>query len=894
MATTQAAGPAAMAVDATPGPMARPGVGRAGRKVMLDANFFRVSLPSVQVVSQYHIVINALRDPATLVQGSRGGPKVDNLARCDVAKSALVAWNRAVFAAVCRKYRQSVGSNVAYDGRSVAYAPREINRSVLGTDMAVRVGKEGEEASADDVANNRFEEVSVRFEHATYIDLKKVMDARQDVPENTSAALAALDVVLAMGPMLTHVQVGRSFYHPEGASHLDNTASAWRGFYQSARLSQLGLIVNIDESRTAFWNGGGTPLEDFVARVNGGQPLKCGDQFRLKDVGKKLDGLKVRAAHSKITYRVHGFSTKGANQITFMDASVGREVSVAEYFQNHYNVRLQRPNQPCVRTNVKRGTFVPMEVLTVVEKQRMSNALTPAQTTAMIKCAATKPDKRRDGAVAATRRANHNQDPVCKDFGVSVQPGLVQGEGRVLPPPSMEYRVPGGSVQAPKYTRVAPREGAGSWQMGNRDLLRFGCQMYSWAIINISRARQDVVERFAQGLSRKAKSDGVDIIVHEPRIYNCRQDRIEQQMKDVASEFRRDEKLRVGNRQLQLIVIIKDKVESQGYNLIKRVGDLELGIVTQICLEKNVFKANNQYFGNVILKINAKLGGQNFVALTYPPASGIPKTPFEDVPHIILGADVTHPSPGGRSPSVAALVGSKDRHGTQYTGSIRNQPSRQEIIPNIGEMFKEVYFRWRNHFHNKHHARSIIMFRDGVSEGQFDQVMQVEINALRRSIAEYDPAWKPRITYIIVTKRHHARFFPKKGQGDRSGNIMPGTVIDTGITSRTYYDFYLNSHAGIQGTSRPAKYTVLVDENNISVDSLQGFIFRLSHSYVRCTRSVSMVNAAYYAHLLAFRGRAYLADDNSDNGSVISTESANVVPPTSRAHAVVAERLYWV
>jgi eukaryotic translation initiation factor 2C len=39
----------------------------------------------------------------------------------------------------------------------------------------------------------------------------------------------------------------------------------------------------------------------------------------------------------------------------------------------------------------------------------------------------------------------------------------------------------------------------------------------------------------------------------------------------------------------------------------------------------------------------------------------------------------------------------------------------------------------------------------------------------------------------------------------------------------------------------------------------------------RCTRSVSLVPAAYYAHLAAFRGRALLApDDDSDKASSCS------------------------
>lgn len=53
------------------------------------------------------------------------------------------------------------------------------------------------------------------------------------------------------------------------------------------------------------------------------------------------------------------------------------------------------------------------------------------------------------------------------------------------------------------------------------------------------------------------------------------------------------------------------------------------------------------------------------------------------------------------------------------------------------------------------------------------------------------------------------RFFPKPGEGDRkSENCLAGTVVDRDVTHPTDHDFYLLSHAGILGTSRPAHYSV--------------------------------------------------------------------------------------
>jgi eukaryotic translation initiation factor 2C len=75
----------------------------------------------------------------------------------------------------------------------------------------------------------------------------------------------------------------------------------------------------------------------------------------------------------------------------------------------------------------------------------------------------------------------------------------------------------------------------------------------------------------------------------------------------------------------------------------------------------------------------------------------------------------------------------------------------------------------------------------------------------------------PKITMIIVGKRHHVRFFPKNAKdADRSGNCPAGTVVDSEVTNPVEFDFYLQSHGGLLGTSRPAHYNVLHDENGFT------------------------------------------------------------------------------
>lgn len=68
----------------------------------------------------------------------------------------------------------------------------------------------------------------------------------------------------------------------------------------------------------------------------------------------------------------------------------------------------------------------------------------------------------------------------------------------------------------------------------------------------------------------------------------------------------------------------------------------------------------------------------------------------------------------------------------------------------------------------------------------------------------------------------------------------------------------------LQGTSRPSHYYVLWDDNRFTADELQILTYQLCHTYVRCTRSVSIPAPAYYARLVAFRARYHLVDKEHD------------------------------
>jgi hypothetical protein len=75
----------------------------------------------------------------------------------------------------------------------------------------------------------------------------------------------------------------------------------------------------------------------------------------------------------------------------------------------------------------------------------------------------------------------------------------------------------------------------------------------------------------------------------------------------------------------------------------------------------------------------------------------------------------------------------------------------------------------------------IIFYRDGVSEGQFYQVLLYELDAIRKACASLEPDYQPPVTFVVVQKRHHTRLFASNHNDtrsvDKSGNILPGQLV---------------------------------------------------------------------------------------------------------------------
>ncbi|KAG2568057.1 hypothetical protein PVAP13_7NG287700 [Panicum virgatum] len=861
----------------------RPGKGTYGDRCIVKANHFFAELPDKDL-HQYDVSI-------TPEVTSRGV-------------------NRAVMGELVTLYRQSQlgGRLPAYDGRKSLYTAGPLPFTSRTFEISLQDEEDSLSGGQGGQRRERVFRVVIKFAaRADLHHLAMFLAGRQaDAPQE---ALQVLDIVLRELPTARYSPVGRSFYSPNlgRRQQLGEGLESWRGFYQSIRPTQMGLSLNIDMSSTAFIEP--LPVIDFVAQLLNRdisvRPLSDSDRVKIK---KALRGVKVEVTHRgnmRRKYRISGLTSQATRELSFPVDDRGTVKTVVQYFMETYGFSIQHTTLPCLQVgNQQRPNYLPMEVCKIVEGQRYSKRLNEKQITALLKVTCQRPRERELDILQTVHHNAYYEDPYAQEFGIRIDERLAAVEARVLPPPRLKYHDSG------RERDVLPR--VGQWNMMNKKMVNGG-RVSNWVCINFSRNVQDSAARsFCDELANMCQISGMDFAL-QPVLppLTARPEHVERALKARYQDAMNI--LRPQGRELDLLIVILPDNNGSLYGDLKRICETDLGLVSQCCLTKHVFKMSKQYLANVALKINVKVGGRNTVlvdALT----RRIPLV--SDRPTIIFGADVTHPHPGeDSSPSIAAwylfpfqVVASQDwPEVTKYAGLVSAQAHRQELIQDLfkvwqdpqrgtitGGMIKELLISFKRATGQK--PQRIIFYRDGVSEGQFYQVLLYELDAIRKACASLEPNYQPPVTFVVVQKRHHTRLFANNHNDqrtvDRSGNILPGTVVDSKICHPTEFDFYLCSHAGIQGTSRPAHYHVLWDENKFTADELQTLTNNLCYTYARCTRSVSIVPPAYYAHLAAFRARFYMEPDTSDSGSMAS--GARGPPPggarSSRAAGSVAVR----
>ncbi|WZZ21880.1 hypothetical protein YC2023_123267 [Brassica napus] len=834
--------------------MARSGNGSRGQKIDLLTNHFGVNFTTSksQHFFQYSVAITYEDENPVEAKGI----------------------GRKILAKVQETYQTDLGSkHFAYDGDKTLFTVgplpnNKLDFSVVLEDMScTRSNTSTSDANTKRLRpHNQSKRFNVAISFAAKISMQAIQGALQGKETNDlQDAVRVLDVILRQNAATKGcLLVRQSFFHND-AKYFSNNHGGFhlcRGFHSSFRATQGGLSLNIDVSSTLIVSPG--PVIDFLVLNQ-----------EVRDPSS-IDWKKKKQGNGE---------TKEV------------EVTVYDYFTKHLEIELRHSGGlPCISVGKpKRPTYFPIEQCHLVSLQRYTKAPTIFQRSKLVKESVQKPQEKMNVLNNAIKDSGYNNDPMLQDCGVRIDSDFTQVEGRVLPTPRLKV----GNGE-----EFQPRDGR--WNFNNKKLVE-PATVTRWAVVNFS-ARCDT-KRLISDLIRCGKMKGINVdppykvVFQEDPYYRGAPAniRVEKMFEQMQSELRKEG---IEGKPKFILCILAEKKNSLVYGPWKRRNLVEEGIVTQ-CFAPTP-KINDQYLTNVLLKINAKLGGLNsLLAMERSPRAMMPLV--TQVPTFIVGMDVSHGSPGQSDiPSVAAVVGSREWPLiSKYRACVRTQSRKVEMIDNLfkpvtnekGKQVDEGIF-WELLFDfyissGKKRPEHIIIFRDGVSESQFNQVLSIELDQMMRACKFVEENWEPKFTVIIAQKNHHTKFFQAEGPG----NVPPGTIIDSKICHPRNNDFYLCAHNGMIGTTRPTHYHVLYDEIGFSTDDLQQLVHSLSYVYQRSTTAISVVAPIMYAHLAAAQmATAVKFEDSSETSSRhggITTSEAELVPPMPKLNANVASSMFF-
>ncbi|KAL5520600.1 hypothetical protein ACEPAF_2601 [Sanghuangporus sanghuang] len=798
----------------------RPGLGTLGTPIKLRSNFFAVRVPKGPLC-EYDVKIS----PAVSVKRVK----------------------RRIFELLEKipEYQRFRGG-VAHDFSAKLIAVRRLPE---GTKFTVPYSEE------DDTPATRGaqKEYVIEMNFIQDIDLSVLAGYLAGNPESReldiAPLLAALNIVLAQHPSRNGVMVGRNrFFFSHETFNLGGGLEAWKGFYSSVRPAYKQLMVNVNVATTAFYSEGN--LANAML------------EFRNASFGARVDqfvrGIRIQTTHLGHKKTIKRASSHTAKSYRFKWDETGGQISVEEYFQRKYSLRLQYPDMPLIDVGGTKANLLPAEVCQILPGQPFRGKLTDEHTAQMILHACKPPNVNAKAIVGfglSSLGFKGDGDQPLPGFGIKINGQMAVVPGRILDPPKVMY--------AQRSQEIDIRA---SWNLRSVRFSR-GATLDKWAVLLIRDGnRQEFngvddpeLRKTIQGFVKMCQTSGM-VVRSDPKYIQAQ-----------VPQKNRDDPTRKGavaairnaitslKPKVDLLFVVLSNGDKHIYSGLKHLCDVYLDVHT-VCVHAEKIRKDKgqlQYFANVSLKFNMKLGGINH---SLDPES---MRWLKSEPTMLIGMDVTHPGPGSLkgTPSIAAVVASVDEHYAQFPASLRIQETRKEMITCLKEMMVERLDAFREKSRNLL-PRRVIVYRDGVSEGQYNTVVKEEMPQLIEAFKKYDTVakpYRPLLSIVICGKRHHTRFYPTEaGHADQLGNPRPGTVVDQGITNVFAFDFFLQAHGGLQGTTRPTHYYVVHDEIKFTANELQKLTNDVSYMFARATKAVSLVSPAYYADLACERGRCYI------------------------------------
>lgn len=245
-------------------------------------------------------------------------------------------------------------------------------------------------------------------------------------------------------------------------------------------------------------------------------------------------------------------------------------------------------------------------------------------------------------------------------------------------------------------------------------------------------------------------------------------------MPNDRSDSYRNALLDAKNKDPQLIMCILPTQRRDLYSLIKKLCCVQYAIPTQVMVLKTItpkqgMNRNTNHTNplltvgtKVAIQINSKLGGAPWMV-------DIPPTGL-----MVVGFDVCHDTVSKKK-SFGAMVATMDmKSNHNYFSAV----SQHETGVELSNDFASNIIKALNEYKKQHGSLPvrILIYRDGVGEGQINHVYEHEIEEIRAKLKIAYGHERYKLTFIVVSKRINTRFFVG------GSNPSPGTVVDSVVT----------------------------------------------------------------------------------------------------------------
>lgn len=698
-----------------------------------------------------------------------------------------------------KDHRTTTGEVVAFDG-SILYLPVKLSSVVL----------------LKSVRRTDNEEVQIK------IQMTKILSPTSDL------CVPFYNVVLRRIMKIIGLKmVGRNHFDPESAVILgQHRLQVWPGFATSIKRLDGGLHLAVEVIHKVLRN-------DSVLDIMNVLYQQSKENFQ-DECTKELLGSIVITRYNNRTYRVDAIEWNKSPKDTFtlMD---GTKTTFVEYYSKNYGISIKEMDQPLLMHRPKERSrpggkqIITGEILLVPELSFMTGIpekmkkdfRSMKDLTNYINVNSEQHTRSIKQLLEKIKSHPDSQKELTK-WGLDVGSEILMIKGRTLPLETI-------CLHSSSFTTGADV----SW---SREVVRdpsiSTIPLHTWAIFYPRRCAEQAEELVS---SFKKVAGPMGVKVERPIRMELQDDRTETYVKNIHSQL-------TSKPSIQLVVCIVVGNRDDLYGAVKKLCCVKSPIPSQVINVRTIsqppkLKAVAQ---KIIIQINCKLGGEIWTV----------NVPLKNL--MVVGVDVHHDTSKTRQ-SVMGFVASLNSSLTRWYSRVTFQTPTEELICGFRVCMLAALQKYYEVNHNL--PEKIVVYRDGVSEGQLKVVEEYEVPQILKCFENF-PDYEPKLVFIVVQKRISTVLY--SWSANTFGRAPPGTVLDHTLTSRKWVDFFLMAHTIRQGCGFPTHYVSLYNTANLSPDHLQRLTFKMCHLYWNWPGTIRVPAPCKYAHKLAFLSGQYL------------------------------------